>query len=350
MEIHISAGDAATDISRLVTAVNWSGDIAQCGRTLSFGVASSPIDPNIPAVDIPLGAAALMSDGGGTLFEGYVFTRQKLTGSSVMEITCFDRGIYLKRNKTTRKYSGALPEEMAADLCGEFGIEPGRVAATGVRVSRNFVGATLHQIIQTAYTLAAKETGEAYQIRFNGAALDVVRKAVTEETLVIRGGSNLMDAAVTESIERMVSQVAIYDDGDRPVGTVRDEGRIRLYGVMQEAIRQQKDKDAWEQAAKLLEDGGESQKITVDNLGDVRCITGDAVVVEEPYTGLNGLFWIDSDAHAWKNGLHLSKLTLNFRRMMDEQEAGSLPEAGGGAGGRPAARPDAPSDMWEYVY
>ena len=62
------------------------------------------------------------------------------------------------------------------------------------------------------------------------------------------------------------------------------------------------------------------QTITVDCLGNTANTAGGSVVVREPYTGLYGLFYIDSDVHEWKRGQYYNKLTLNYKRMMDEQE------------------------------
>jgi len=341
--LSVTTGAAATDIAQLAPSINWAGDIAQCGRTLSFGVLSSPVDANIPAVDIPLGAGVSLSVDGDALFEGYVFGRQKLTDSNTMEITCFDRGIYVKKNKASYKFQNMAPEDIAARVCADFDIPTGAVAKTGVKVSRNFVGAPLYQIIQTAYTLASRETGEAYHIRFDGPALTVRAKAVSQETPIIAGGSNLMSAAVSESIERTITQVAIYGDDDKLVRTVKDDALMALYGVMQEYVKQEKGADTAAKAQKLLDDSGVSQKITVDSLGDISCVTGSAVVVQEPYTGLCGLFWVDSDTHTWKNGLYLNKLTLNFRRMMDEQEAGSLLP-------KRTATASAAAEKYRYIY
>ena len=47
------------------------------------------------------------------------------------------------------------------------------------------------------------------------------------------------------------------------------------------------------------------------------------MTVREPYTGLSGLFYIDSDVHTWKNGQYYNKLTLNFKKIMAEKSAGS---------------------------
>ena len=349
LTLSVSAGDTVTDIIQLNPTINWSGDIAQCGRVLSFGVLASPTDKNIPEVDIPLGAGVLLTADEEALFEGHVFSRQKLTDSNTIEITAFDRGFYLKKNKATYNFLNMTPKEITERVCADFNIPVGKMANPGVKISRNFIAASLYQIIQTAYTLVSRITGDYYHIRFDGPALTVRYKEVSDETLIIKGGSNLISAAVTESIERMVNQVAIYGDDEKLLRTVKDDDMIKLYGLMQDQIKQAKGEDAGAKAQKLIDDNGVSQKITINNLGNLECITGNAVVLQEPYTGLCGLFWIDSDMHTWKNNLYLNKLTLNFRRMMDEQEAGSLPEAKYSGGGSKPSKQQPVEEKWTYI-
>ena len=67
----------------------------------------------------------------------------------------------------------------------------------------------------------------------------------------------------------------------------------------------------------------------MENLGNIANVTGGTVVVHEPYTGVYGMFFIDSDTHTWKNGQYYNSLVLNFQNIMDEQEAGSLPNKTG---------------------
>jgi len=326
-ELFITSPEAGSgDVMQLVPTVTWSGDYKQCARTLEFGLLSSATDKAIPTVSCPLGSAALFRDAGNALFEGFIFSRQKATSDSVIDLTAFDRGIYVKRNEGVYKFTNMTPEAITARVCADYGIEVGELAVTGVQISRNFIGVSLHKIIQTAYTLAAETTKEAYQIRFVGKKLSVIKKGVNTDTVIIKGGSNLMSCSTTESIEDMINQVVIYDSEDKPVGTQSDGSLIKLYGLLQSYLKQTKDEDATEKAKKLLEDNGVSQKITVENIGDVRCVTGNSVIVQEPYTGVHGLFYIDGDTHTWKNGQYYNKLVLNFKRIMDEQEAGSIPK------------------------
>jgi hypothetical protein len=166
-------------------------------------------------------------------------------------------------------------------------------------------------------------------IRFSGAKLNVIEKKVNDETLIIKGGSNLMSASTSESITNMINQVAIYNSQDQLVATQKDAESIKLYGLLQSYLRQADDEDVTTKAKKILESNGVTQKITIENIGNIANITGNTVVVKEPYTGLHGLFYIDSDVHTWKNGQYYNKLVVNFKNIMDEQEAGSLPNADG---------------------
>lgn len=318
-----------TDLTNLVQSMNWSGDYRQCARRLEFELVSSSTDKRIPIVNCELGNNVLLKLDDRVLFDGFVFTRQKETDSNAIHITCYDRGIYLKKNQGTYKFSNLTPEAITKRICSDFSIPVGEIATTGVKKSRNFIGVSLYQMIQTVYTLAATDTGKKYIIRFDGPRLCVLEKKITDETLIIEGGSNLISASTTESIEDMVNQVVIYNNKDVLVSTQKDEKAIQLYGLMQRYLKQTNKDDTTKKAKKILEDNGVSQKITIENLGNIANITGGTVVVREPYTGLYGLFYIDSDTHIWKNGQYYNKLVLNFKNIMDEQEAGSLPNANG---------------------
>ena len=75
-----------------------------------------------------------------------------------------------------------------------------------------------------------------------------------------------------------------------------------------------------ETAAKNMLSGVE-KKVTLDGInGDLSCIAGNGVEVYDKATGLNGVFWIDSDTHTWENGTHIMSLELNFKNIMDSKE------------------------------
>ncbi len=327
--LSITSKNGTTDITQLVPSITLSGDYQQCTRTLEFGILSSPVDGTIPVVNCELGNGVTLKQEDRVLFSGVIFNRHKSTDSSTTNITCFDYGIYLKRNEAVYKFKNWTPEAITKLICADFGITVGNLAATGVKVNRNFIGVDLYRMIQTAYTIASNSTGKKYQIRFRGLELDVIEKGVPYETMVISAGSNLMSASTTESIENMINQVSIYNSKDKLVGTPNNSESIALYGRLQSYLRQADNEDATAEANKILEDNGVLQKITVENLGNSANMAGGAVVVQEPYTGLYGLFYIDGDVHTWKNGQYYNKLILNFQNLMDEKDAGKLVNANG---------------------
>lgn len=318
--------DGNFDITGMVTDVNWSGDYRQCCRTVSIGLVTSSNDNRVPVVACPVGAGLSLLEDGRELFSGYVFNRTKSTASNTMDLTSVDRGIYLKRNQASRRFMGVAPDAAAASICRDFGITTGYLEQTGTIINRKFLGVSLYEMLATMYTDAGKITGDAYHIGFNGSILEIRRKAPRGRVIVLKGGSNLMDATTTESGENIVNQAVVQDADGNTIYTMSDPESIAAYGQMQQVLRQN-EADVMGQAKKLLEAAGVEQKITVNCLGDITLVTGGAVLLREEYTGLYGLFYIDSDVHTWKNGLHLCKLTLNFKAVMDEKSAGAVIEA-----------------------
>lgn len=332
MQLLLTNSTGTWDISRMVDAVRWSGDYQQIARTLNFGIISSAADKSVPVADCPLGCAVRLVVNGEALFDGIIRSRTKSTEGKTIDITCYDRGFELRRNKVLKTYSGKTPRAIVTELASLFGIETGDVADPGVPITRNFVTGndSIDDVVRTAYTLASRTTRKQYHIGFRGRKLYVTEKQVNNQTLVIQGGGNLIAASTTESVENMVNAVQIYDKNNRFVQELKNREYIKLYGRLQEIVRQAGNDDKRSEAQKLLDEGGIEQKITVDCLGNVANITGGAAVLQEPHTGLYGLFYIDGDTHEWKRGQYYNKLVLNFKNIMSEKEAGSLPNANGG--------------------
>lgn len=336
IRLYITGKAGTKDISKMIKNVTWSGEYQKCARSLSFDLMASPIDKSIPVIEIDNGCAVTFLQDDILLFDGFVFSYQKSTSGSTISCECFDRGIYLNRNKTSLKVRSLTPEQVVSLLAKDFGFQLGDVASTGHKFNRNFLGVALYEIMQTAYTLAAASTGKKYQILFDGAKLCVREKSLSDRTLIIQGASNLMEATTSVSVKSMVNRVAVYNKEDNLVRVVDNPEYIKLYGLMQEYIKDPKDQSS---VQKILDDNGVQQKMTVQNLGNIANVTGGTAVVREPYTGTYGLFYVDSDVHTWKNGLYTNKLTLNFQNIMDSKTAGALPNKTGSQTG----------ENWEYL-
>lgn len=309
------------DISQLVQQVKWSGSQSRIARQLQLDYVQSLWAENFPQVDIPVGSVLeMLEEDGSCLFYGYVVTRKRIGDAASISLTALDRGMYLANNQGTYKFSGTAPEAIAAQVCQDYGVPVKSLVQTGVKVSRKFAGVKLSEIIMTAYTLASESTEKRYTARFDGQALLVKEKAERAD-LILAPKANLMTSSVTESIEKLVNSVAIYDENGALLQTVEDAETVELYGLMQRALTQ-KDEDKTGEARRLLEDNGLQQTIKVTVLGDTRMITGESVVLRAGSAGVSGLFWVEEDTHNWSGGQYTCTLSLNFRNLMQEADAG----------------------------
>lgn len=322
LSLKISHGSAVYDASTLFGSVVNAGGYDQVARTLDFSLLSPRYDHRQPSVPVALGDNVQFFVGADLQFDGYIFSLQRDSGSEAVEVSCADRGFYLKQSQAAYRFNGQTAEEIARQICRDYGIAVGNLAQTGVPIRRNFPGVSLYQIIQTAYSLAGQQTGERYMVRFRGAAMDVIAKARKGAVPVLEPGSSLLTATVTESAQQLVSQVGIYDDSGRLIRTRRNEKAIAQCGVVQRYLKTSKDTDTDAEAAAILADNDIQRTITVDTLGDHTLISGGTVIAREPVTRLYGLYWIDQDAHTWKGGVYRNKMTLNLRNLMDDVEAG----------------------------
>ncbi len=314
-------GGQRTDISEFYKTVTWSGSYRQCGRRLQMELLN-PQGGEFERPNIPMGSAVDMVEGDVVLFAGMAVTHSQKSDSSILSVTALDGGQYLARNDGWYNFRNVTPEAAAAQICRDFGIPVGELATTGVSVTRKFFGVPLQKIIATLYTMAGEQTGRRYIIRFDGRKFTVRAKSEGVPELVIAPGANLMAQSTTIDASKLYTQVAIYSQSGELIRTIDSPDTKAAYGVFQKILTQSKGVDVNQTAKAFLEDNGISQSVTVDCFGDHRLITGESVALVDAFTGRAGRFWIDADANTWKNHQHFTKLTLNFRNMMDEQSAG----------------------------
>ena len=311
------------NITEMCRSITWSGDWRSAARTLSYSPVVSADDIHLPRAPTELGGSVQFWKDSSLLMDAYALERTRDSLGHTIDVTAYDRGLYLTRNSDFLRVEERTAESVTAEVCGKFGIPVGSLAATGVPITRNFLGVALYKIIMTMYTLAADQTGKKYRIRFRGANLEVVEVAQSVESVILEPGVNLLGCVTKESASAMTNSVAIYDDEYNLLTTQQDAGAVALYGLMQQAIRSGAYDDPEGHAQQILKENGLKTTITVNALGDLRLITGSTVVVNEPVTGVSGLFWILSDSHNWTRNLYQTKLTLSLEALMDSQSAGS---------------------------
>ena len=312
-------GGSVQDLTQLVQDLTWSGDVRQVCRELSASIAV-PRDGSVELPALEEGTVLTLRRAGKPLFTWPLLTATTTTQSSVADLSALDRGRFLLKNEGWYKFSGVTPEGAAASIARDFGIPTGSLAATGVSVSRKFPGTALDRILRTLYNLAGERNGKRYLIRFTGdGKLEVVEKPNSASLTI----ASTMGVTNTWDISNLQNSVAIYTSQGSLVRRVEDSASTGRNGRLEHVLTQRDGEDAGGEAQAWLEDHGLTQKLTVETLGDPRLITGSAVLLKDTGSGVSGLFWVDTDTHTWKNKQYFTKVTLNFRNIVDDTLTGS---------------------------
>lgn len=310
------------DATQRICTLDWSGSVKQTARQLEV-VLTESADGSLPALPTENGSGVQLLLDGEPAFTGVAVTRTRGTQAQTVTLSALDRGFYLAGNQGWYTYRDAAPEQAVAALCADFGIPVGTLVPAGARVQRKFPGTDLDQIATTLYSLAGEQTGRQFLLRFDGLGrLEAVEKPRTA-VLEIAPGKNLQQLTVTEDISKLCNEVAIYTQSGRLVRVMADDESVSAFGRLRQVLRQRDGQDAGAAARTILEDSAQQQTMSVDCLGDRALITGSAVILRDNDTGAAGLCWIDEDTHTWKNGQHFCRMTLNFRSIVREADAGT---------------------------
>lgn len=316
-------GVSVLDITEVVSSVSWSGSVTQAARTAEITILNAPEDINVNNLNLNVGAGDTIKlyENEENIFLGEVQTAEKLSAYGTVTYSCTDLLAHLLRSTEMYNFANTTAEDITRKVCADFAIETGEIAASKALIKKLIIdGSTIYDTIMQAYTKASKQTGELYICRMNGTKLSVEVKGTVVQNFVLAEGCNITNTTYQETIENMVNAVKIYDDAGRQIGEVKNDDWIQRYGIYQQIYKKENGINEVIAATNMFV--GIEKKVTLDGIdGNLKCIAGNAVEVRDKATGLDGIFWIDSDTHTWENGIHTMNLELNFKNLMDEKES-----------------------------
>ena len=307
------------DITNLLINITWSGDYKSCARKLEFSLISSPMDKNIPKVDIPIMSMISFYENSNELFRGFVYERERSSDNS-MSFLCYDYCAKLNDIKVSYNIKNETASSIYNKALSEYGLSKGDIVGASTPISKVFLGTTIYDMVMTAYTEEAKKTGKKYMLYSKGDKFCSSEKGNVKLKLSFEEGKNILSSNFKESVSKMVNKVLIVDDNGNKVSEVKNDEWLKTYGLFQDVYKKQEDKNSNAEAKAML--NGVEQSCSLSGFGDTTCITGYGVQVKDSHTGLVGLFYIDSDTHTWSGGNYTIDLELNFKNIMNEVSAG----------------------------
>jgi len=309
------------DISDYVTTCTWSGDIDQAARKIDFSIAYNTKDKGFINQNIIVGDTifiywtddSLQGAQAIEIFRGIVFLRNRNTANFTFEFTAYDRLIYLAKSKTTRKFSNITVEAVIEQVCNDNAIEVGSICPIGVYVDFIADNQSYTEIMKKAFGYAYAQTGSQYHFYLNQDNLYVVDHSETIENYTASDSVNVESSQHSESIEDMVNTIMIVDSNGAEVGRVSNDSDLDAYNKLQGVYKVDPKQDTQSAAQAMLKSVAFKSSLT--GIGNVQCITGYAITVQEEQ--LKGLFTIKSDRHSIQNGIHTMELDLEFLKAVD---------------------------------
>lgn len=305
------------DISNMYDSITWSGGDGQAGRKLEFGVVVSGTDKHLPTAQIMMNDEVRLSDDDGNLvYVGEVLDKEKSIANNIMQVISLDPLYHANNTEKSYSFEQKTPSQIAQEVFGEIGIPTGNLES-GEPIDRVFDIEVAYNVVLTAYRLEYEKSEKPFIIRMNGESVEVVERGKQVARYELDPKMNLYDATYGESAQNSIGSVKIFDEDGEEIGQVSND-----MATGEKIYRKEKDEDANARAKELLQ--GIERNASVRVKGDYDLVTGNAVTIKEPFTGLIGLFYIVEDTHTWADNMHITELTLSYENVMEEIDT-SLP-------------------------
>lgn len=305
-----------TNITGMVSKVEWAGNGEEVARTCDIDYVNAPYDPNVKNLPTPCaGDYVTVLEDGNELFYGRCQGTEKSSAYGTLTANCIEDSNTLVNVKVKYSFTNKTAEEITSLILADYGFSCGDLASTGVNI-KSFVadGISIYDAIQNAYAEAKKTTHEEYLIRMVNRALTVEVSGSRTAAIKISEATNITESKYTETIDSLVNRVIMYDSEGNRIGEVGDTESQSKYGVYQEIYKQSdNDTDPNEAAKDMLTKPDQSLNITA--IGESSCTSGAGIVLADSATGQYGLYWIKNDTHTFENGTHMMKLELSFQKL-----------------------------------
>ncbi|WP_418657897.1 XkdQ/YqbQ family protein [Clostridioides difficile] len=319
LKVHIKSGNIY-DITNIVEKVTWSGDYKSPSRTLEFSIVQSASDINFQQINIPIASTVCFYVDEKELFRGMIINRSKDSSNNSISFVSKDMGFLLTQSEVSYNFKDKLVEDIAKQVFNDNKLAIGNIPKTNVKYTKMFIGVTGYDTIMSAYTEASKTTKKKYMIEANIDKFNVIEKGTITLNVMFEERSNLINTSFSESMENVKNKVLVVDQYGNKINEKVDDKIFKDVGVIMQKVIQQQENSTVDIESEFK---GIEQTCNLKGYGDVSCITGRGVKVKDSYTGLVGLFYIDTDKHNWdSNGNYEIDLDLNFQNIMDEKTAG----------------------------
>lgn len=319
MKAIISSAEGIQDVSDKTGELSISTSAKESARCLEADMIEAGLNPLLPGAVVALGnTVEILTEEGRSVFKGVVWDKEGSVNEMSFGITAYDMAVFLNKNEPTEQvYTEKTPQDIATQVCKEFGLKPGKLAP-GDPVTVNGRGNTGYDIIMIAYTKQHDKDGKNYKLVAEGETIHVIENGekhplVLEELTQDLPGK-ILDLSYRQSMDDLVNAVTAVDESKEDEKTEEEDAQSQeTFGRIQKLMRG----DAGEVSG-VLEKA--KTELDVEVIADWDMMTGKSIDVK--HRKIAGTFYIIADSHVYSDGIHTATLKLSTEYEMDTKTEG----------------------------
>lgn len=301
-------------ITKMCTEFILSGDIETYHRTLEVACKNTK-DGKKRLFSFKNGELYVLYVDKQEVFRGYLFNHTE-DATGIANLTVYDANVYLLKNGETLLVKNKKASDVVKDLCKKFGIKIGKIDDTKKAISKIvFNGDALSDIIKQCLEATSKNVEARFSVYSSKGKFYLLNRSTYEKVTMYF--TDVVSSTNTKGIEDTRTQVKVVkgdvEESYKSV-IVKNDKRIKYFGLMQHVENVDDDADMNNVARTLLKELQEEQQLIEVTLpGDITCITGKRVDVKNDLSRLLGAYFITSDRHTFSDGNHSMTLQLSKR-------------------------------------
>ena len=318
--------DKETDITEIVSDINWGESIDTVGVTLSFCVPDT-VERYIPRSLITAGDIIEVFNDEGEFIRAVVANAER--NYPKRSIKAYDFGFYLNKNETVIQFKDKSVSDCLKALFSKVGVGIGSICDMPAKVKGVYIK-NVNEIIRELIKIQEDNDGKKYYYEMRADRIYVFQMPTEPISCIFKPAVNVGRFDVTEkyahsrgkyshSIENMknciIAEVTSKTSGEMPEKQfiARDEESIRKYGLLAENYKVSSDEeDNIKELAnnELKKKNVLKRELSMDFIGHDNVRAARVIRVEDEYLGINDVYRIRSVSHKIKGNIHTMSCVL----------------------------------------
>ncbi|MGL5745446.1 MAG: XkdQ/YqbQ family protein [Cetobacterium sp.] len=315
-KIKLIQSDTVSDISNICGNINLTTSVDTLGASFNFSVARNINDSNYVVTETIKNGDIIKFQNDSTsenIFTGIII--DTTTNRFSKDIKCLDFYFYLNNNKVIKQFNELNASACIEDLLKSIGAEIGTIENIATSIDKIYKNRTVAEIIEDILKIVNEETGKKYILEIDETTFSLV----PHKKIKVEVENNIFGMPVlNESIINMKNVVLVVSNDQEEesiYAEVKDSEGIKKYGMLQEIIEVDPDKDDISKvrniaSQKLSELNRVNTKVTLPVLGNDELKAGRTLEIEIKEFDIKDEFLIKSCTHTFKKGHHICNLEL----------------------------------------